>query len=93
MVTRDDILKIAALAKLYISEEKLDEITNDLNGVIAFADTIASADASGYDTDAAGNESLPLRCDAVTPSFMPKLILSNAMESGDGFFIVRERKS
>ncbi len=83
--------RIAALAKLYISEEQLEEITGDLSGIIAFADAVASVDASGYDVEAEDGPAYPLRPDITAASYEPELILKNAMESGDGFFVVRGR--
>jgi|AGTN01.1.fsa_nt_gi Asp-tRNAAsn/Glu-tRNAGln amidotransferase C subunit len=91
MVTHDEVRKIAALAKLYIAEDQLDAITGELNGIIAFADTVSAADASGYGADLSGNEAFSLRADVVSDSYESELILSNAMESGDGFFVVRNR--
>ncbi len=91
MATHDEVLKIAALAKLYISGEQLGEITGDLNSIIAFADTISAVDASGYEGEAFDSGAAPLREDAVSASYTPELILANAMEAGDGFFVVRDR--
>ena len=40
MVTREELLDIALLAKLSVDEEKLDELTKQMMDIIAFADTI-----------------------------------------------------
>ena len=91
MVSHDEVKKIADLAKLYFDEEQLDSITEDLNGILAFADTVTAFDASGYDIDGSEDMLMPLREDIVSSSYEPELILSNAMEADDGFFVVRER--
>ena len=38
MVTREELLDIALLAKLSVDEEKLDELTKQMMDIIAFAD-------------------------------------------------------
>lgn len=91
MVSHDEVKKIAALAKLYFDEEQLDSIAEDLNAVLAFADTVTAFDSSGYDIDSSEDMLLPLREDIVGSSYEPELILSNAMEADDGFFVVRDR--
>ena len=37
MVTREDVLQMARLSKLYIKEEELDALTKDMDNIIAFA--------------------------------------------------------
>ena len=39
MVTHEDVLQIARLAKLSIKEEELDALTKDMADIITFADT------------------------------------------------------
>ena len=39
MVTREDVLQMARLSKLYIKEEELDALTKDMDNIIAFAET------------------------------------------------------
>ena len=43
MVDREEILKIATLSKLFVSEEELPKLTTDMEQMIAFADTINNA--------------------------------------------------
>ena len=43
MVTREDVLQMARLSKLYIKEEELDALTKDMDNIIAFAETISAA--------------------------------------------------
>ena len=44
MVTREEILKIAKLSKLSVTEEELDGLTAAMGEIIAFADTINAAE-------------------------------------------------
>ena len=43
MITRDDIRDIALLSKLFVSEEDLDGLTQEMAKIIEFADTINGA--------------------------------------------------
>ena len=88
MITHDDVRKIAALAKLYVEESKLDALTEDMSDIIDFANEISSADVSGL-TDDAGYEGGVLREDEVKASFAQEDILKNASIAENGYFAVR----
>lgn len=91
MVTHEDVLKIARLAKLYISEEELDAFTKDMGDIIEFAHAVngANVEASGFDQ--INNLENVLREDVVAPSFSPEDILRNAESQEDGYFLVKKR--
>lgn len=91
MVTHEEILKIARLAKLSVAPEELDGLTEDMNSIIEFADAVNSvaADDSGFDSS--NNLSNVFREDEVVPSFSREEILKNAPNQEDGYFLVRRR--
>lgn len=78
MVTHEDILKIARLAKLYVSPKELDGLTKDLNQMIAFTDTINTAAAKANDFDNINGLENAFRKDEPAPSFGRDEILKNA---------------
>ena len=43
MISKEDVLKLAGLARLDFSDEELDRIIKDMDDIIAFADTINNA--------------------------------------------------
>ena len=43
MVTREDVENIALLSKLFVPEEELDSLTQSMQEIIDFADTINNA--------------------------------------------------
>jgi aspartyl-tRNA(Asn)/glutamyl-tRNA(Gln) amidotransferase subunit C len=86
MLTHEELLKIAALAKLSLEGEELDALAADIGGVIEFANHVSEADLSGYDLSER-DENYPLREDAVLPSLPAELILSNAGKTAGGFFV------
>lgn len=92
MVTHEDILKIANLAKLSVAPEELDGLTKDMNEIIGFADTISAAAEDVSDFDNINGLSNVLREDTVVPSYDREEILKNAESREDGYFLVRRRR-
>lgn len=91
MVTHEDILKIAALAKLSVAPEELDGLTKDMNDIIGFADTVNTIGAESSDFDNINRLSNVFREDAVEPSFDREEILKNAESRENGYFLVKRR--
>ena len=75
MVTREDVLQMARLSKLYIKEEELDALTKDMDNIIAFAETISAAQCEQTNFDNINNLSNVLREDVVVPSYDREEIL------------------
>ena len=92
MVTREEILKIARLSKLYIPEEELDSLVGDMQKIIAFADSVSAAgELADPEFDGIAGLSNALREDEVLPSYPREEILKNADGGADGYFPVRQR--
>ena len=90
MVTKEEILKIAALSKLTVSEEELDTLTKEMESIIAFADTVNAAGA-GEEFDNINNLTNAFREDEVVPSYPREEILRNVQGGEDGYFPVKKR--
>ena len=84
MVTREDVLQMARLSKLYIKEEELDALTKDMDNIIAFAETISAAQCEQTNFNV-------LREDVVVPSYDREEILKNAESQDEGYFLVKRR--
>ena len=89
MVTHEEILKIARLAKISVKPEELDGLTKDMNEIIGFADTVNSATADSTDFDNINGLSNVFREDEVVPSYSRDEILKNAPCQEDGYFLVK----
>ena len=92
MVTREEILKIAKLSKLSVTEEELDGLTAAMGEIIAFTDTINAAGAAAGEFDNINNLQNAFREDEVVPSYPRDEILKNVDGGEDGFFPVRKRQ-
>lgn len=90
MVTKEEILKIAKLSKLSVTEEELETLTHDMQQIIAFADTINAAVDESDDFDNINQLSNAFREDVVQPSYEQARILQNVDGGEDGFFPVRK---
>lgn len=91
MITREEILDLALLAKLFVSEEELDVLTAEMSEIITFADTINSAVAREAEFDGINRLSNVYREDIPASSYPQGEILRNAGGGEDGFFHVRRR--
>jgi aspartyl-tRNA(Asn)/glutamyl-tRNA(Gln) amidotransferase subunit C len=91
MVSHEEILKIANLAKLSVAPEELDGLTDDMNKIIGFADTINTAADASSDFDNINGLTNVFREDTVVPSCDREEILKNAESREDGYFLVRRR--
>ena len=89
VVTKEEIMKIAILSKLYVAEDEIDKLTEDMAEIISFADTINNASDEGMDFDNINGLSNVLRDDVVVPSLPREKILQNAKDSDDGCFMVK----
>lgn len=91
VVTREDVENIALLSKLFVDENDLDKLTEDMQNIINFADTINKASDENEDFDNINNLENVFRSDEVKESLPVSEILSNAPEQADDHFLVRKR--
>lgn len=91
MVTREELLDIALLAKLSVDEEKLDELTKQMMDIIAFADTINTYQGQTGEFDNINGLSNVFREDTVVASYPREQILKNVDGGENGFFPVKKK--
>ncbi len=92
MVSREDILKLAKLAKISIDDKELDHLTKEMAKIVDFADAINDGDKMEIEFDNVSNLSNVFREDAVEESYDREEILKNVNGGEDGFFVVRKRR-
>ena len=91
MVTREDIENIALLSKLFVEEDDLDKLTEEMQKIVAFADAVNQVEVESDDFDNINNLSNVFREDVVKPSLPASEILKNAPEQAEDHFLVRKR--
>lgn len=91
MVSHEDVIQIARLAKLSVSEDELENMTKEMQNIVEFANTINNAPVSSEEFDNINNLSNVLRNDVVIPSYPTEKILANANDSAEDCFLVKKR--
>ena len=91
MVTREEVRKVADLAKLEFQTEELDALTTELNNVLGYIDQLRElnvTDVEPLENLNEGHEQVILRKDEVRPSLSVRKALKNAPKSADNYFLV-----
>ncbi len=92
-VTRDEVLKIADLARLHFSEEELDAFIVQFQKILDYIEQLKQANVEGIEPTshvslAADFEKHIFREDEVKPSLPVEESLANSPDSGAGHFRV-----
>lgn len=89
MIDRDQVLHVARLARLRLSEEEVERMASELSGILDHVDRISQLDLDGVEPTA---HVLPLenvlRADEPRPSWPPEQVLEQAPDPVDSAFRV-----
>jgi len=89
MITREQILKIAKLGKLKLSEAEIENFTGQLGSILEFVEQLDKVDTNNIDpTCFMEPPHDPLRDDAEKPSLTQEEILQNGPSVKKGFFAI-----
>ena len=84
-ISKEEILHIADLSKLYVSDDKIEKYTKDLSDVVDLANQLESIDVSDvYPTNHILDIKNVFREDEVVPSFNREDVLKNAPQAQGG---------
>ncbi len=90
-LTRDEVLHIAALARLGLSDDEVARLQGQLSAILDYFERLKSVDTEGL---APTSHSVPLvnvlREDEPHPSLSCEAVLGNAPRHEDGFIKVRK---
>ena len=89
MIDRDQVLHVARLARLRLSEEEVERMTGELSGILEHVDRLGKLDLEGVEptSHVVALENV-LRADEPRPSLAPEVALEQAPEPLDGAFRV-----
>ncbi|NRB37643.1 MAG: Asp-tRNA(Asn)/Glu-tRNA(Gln) amidotransferase subunit GatC [Pseudomonadales bacterium] len=88
-VTKDDIAKVAKLARIQIDAEQVPEITHGINEILSLVDKMQQADTTHVKPLANPHDATQrLRADEVTAINERDKLMANAPESDSGLFLV-----
>lgn len=86
-IRKEEIIHIAKLANLNLTEEEIEKYTNDMQDILAFANTINQVDTEGVDEKASLEEKYNVfRKDDVKVFKDRDDLLKNAPAQEDGMF-------
>jgi aspartyl-tRNA(Asn)/glutamyl-tRNA(Gln) amidotransferase subunit C len=89
MIDRDQVLHVARLARLRLSDEEVETMTGELSGILDHVDRIGNLDLEGVEptSHVVALENV-WRADVPRPSLPHDVALANAPEPLDGAFRV-----
>ena len=88
-ITKEEVIHVAALARLNLDEEAIALYTKQLGDILAYMDTLNGVDTKDVPpTSHAISITNAFRDDEVRPSIEREGALKNAPESEDGSFVV-----
>jgi aspartyl-tRNA(Asn)/glutamyl-tRNA(Gln) amidotransferase subunit C len=83
------VRKVARLARIHEPEHRLEALTSELNGILAWIEQLNEVDVTGVEPlTSAVDAVLPMREDVVTDGGDAASVTANAPRSEDGFFVV-----
>ena len=86
-ISKEEIIHIAKLASLNLSEEEIEGYAKDMTEILGFADMINSVDTDEIKETIAANENCNVfRKDEVIPSMDRDILLQNAPSKDEGMF-------
>jgi aspartyl-tRNA(Asn)/glutamyl-tRNA(Gln) amidotransferase subunit C len=89
MITREEVLKIAKLARLKLSEEEINNFTGQLGDIFEFVKQLDKVDTSTVEpTCFVEPQHDPMRDDVEKPSFTQEETLKNGPKTKKGFFAI-----
>jgi aspartyl-tRNA(Asn)/glutamyl-tRNA(Gln) amidotransferase subunit C len=89
MIDREQVLHVARLSRLRLSEQEVETMTGELSGILEHVDRIGKLDLEGVEptSHVVALENV-LRADVPRPSLAPAVALASAPEPVDGAFRV-----
>ena len=88
-VTREDVLHVAALARLALDESSVPRLVRELNGILEHMEVLQRVDTTGVTAaEGVGDAGMPLRADGGPPYPLAHAREEFAPEMRDGFFLV-----
>jgi aspartyl-tRNA(Asn)/glutamyl-tRNA(Gln) amidotransferase subunit C len=88
-LTRSDVLKVARLARLKLTDAEIDDYTEKLGSVLAYVESLNEVDTEDFEPMVHGvSLGNVFRADEVAPSLSREAALSNAPKTDGQFFLV-----
>ena len=70
-ISRGEVEHVARLANLELSEEEIEKMVRDLNGILDYVECLEGVDIEGIDPASSAGAGTPLREDRASPGLDP----------------------
>lgn len=90
MISREEVLNLANLSKLYLDESEIVGTQKEVEGMIDFVNEINNINANFKDANAQSNISNAFHEDEIKESYPREEILKNVNGGKDGFFYIKK---
>jgi aspartyl-tRNA(Asn)/glutamyl-tRNA(Gln) amidotransferase subunit C len=88
-LTRDDVKKVAGLARLRMTDDQMDDLLPKMNNIVGFIEQLAEVNTDNVEPlSNVARSTLPLRKDVINDGECRDKVLANAPEAEEGFFAV-----
>lgn len=88
-ISRDDVNRIAKLARLSLAEDEADEMTKQLDAILEYVAQLQNLDTTGVEpTSQIADRPTPMREDEPWTSLTQEAALANAPKAAGGGFVV-----
>lgn len=85
-LTRDEILKLAKLARLQLTDEEVEKFSDEISAILGYIDQLQSVNLTGVETtnQVTGLVNVMRKDEVYSYSVTPEQLLKNAPETEDG---------
>ena len=90
MISREEMMNLANLSKLYLSEYEIEDAMKEMDGMIDFANQINEMNLDANEIPNITGLTNSLREDEIKESYPQSEILKNVDGGKDGFFYVKK---
>ena len=90
MISREEVLNLANLSKLYLDEEEIENIRKEMDSMITFANEINNLNVEYDKLPEINNISNAFREDKIVESYPQEEILKNVDGGREGFFYIKK---
>jgi len=88
-VDQATVRRIAHLARIAVTDEEVPHLQGEINAILSFVEALGAVDVTGVEPmTSVIPMKLPMRPDVVTDGEIESLVLANAPQSEDDFFLV-----
>ena len=85
-ISREEIIHIAKLANLNLTDAEIDKYTNDMEDILNFANTVNNVDTNGVDETIGTDSYNVFRKDEIIEPEDRETLLQNAPSQDEGMF-------